>query len=156
MQAPTKAAINPFTWLFLAIVLRAVNQVLMKFAALEWAAMESAAMESAAMESAAMGSAAMGSAILEWTSSLAFWAAVGLGMGIVLVLVARAYAWQKALEGLPLAVAYPFFALTLITLMASGYLIFGEPISAQNLAGAGLICIGIWVIAGSHQRESRR
>jgi multidrug transporter EmrE-like cation transporter len=136
MGAQTNAAINPFTWLFLAIVLRAVNQILMKLAALEWTAMESAA--------------------LKWTSSLAFWTTVGLGMGIVSVLVARAYAWQKALEALPLAVAYPFFALTLITLMTSGYLIFGEPITPQNLAGAGLVCIGIWVIAGSHRRDSRR
>ena len=136
MRVPTGTAITPFTWLFLAILLRAVNQILMKLAALEWAATESAAME--------------------WTGSMTFWTTVGLGAGIVSVLVARAYAWQKALAALPLAVAYPFFALTLITLVASGYLIFGEPITGQNLAGAGLICIGIWVIAGSYRRESRR
>ncbi len=136
MPGPTSTAITPFTWLFLAILLRAVNQILMKFAAMEWAAMEWAAREWTA---------------LERLGEVQIWTTAGLGIGIVLVLLTRAYAWQKALADLPLAVAYPFFALTLITLMGSGYLIFGEPITRQNLAGTGLICIGIYVIAGSYK-----
>ena len=131
MSDSASRSITPFTWLFFAIVLRAINQVLMKLAAMEWAALEPAGADRAD-----------GSVV---------YASLGLGVAIIFVLLARAIAWQKALAELPLTVAYPFFALTLLTLMGSGNLIFDETITLPNLLGAALICIGIYVIASSYE-----
>lgn len=122
MHAPTRSQLTPYTWLFIAILLRALNQVLMKFLALDW------------------GNPNQQLAVALMTG------------GIVLVLLARAYSWQKALVQLPLSVAYPFFALTLVTLMASGHFIFSEQISQMNLLGTCLIVAGISLIASGHGR----
>lgn len=146
MSDPASRAITPFTWLFFAIVLRAINQVLMKLAAMEWAAMEWAALDWAALEPLDV----------ERADGSVLYASLGLGVAIIFVLVARAYAWQKALAELPLTVAYPFFALTILTLMGSGHLIFDEAITRPNLLGAVLICIGIYVIASSYETGDDR
>lgn len=122
MQPHTGKQLTPYTWLFIAILLRAINQVLMKLLALDW------------------GNPGQELAVALMTGA------------IVLVLLARAYSWQKALVHLPLSVAYPFFALTLITLMASGHCIFSEQISQMNLLGSCLIVAGISVIASGHGR----
>ena len=114
-------ALDPFKWLFLAVLLRACNQVLMKFLAV-------------GLDRAAM------------TLS-----DVAIICSILLILVARAVCWQRALSRLPLSTAYPFFGLTLITLMLSGDLLFDEEITLGNWFGVLLIIIGVFFISSSYK-----
>lgn len=126
MRSQPPSALTPFGWLLLAVLLRAVNQVLIKFFALDW-----------------------GNTFID-LGTLAMLGSIGL------ILIARSFCWQRALSELPLSVAYPFFALTLITLMGSGYFIFGEHITIINLAGVSMISAGIFIIATCYETETEQ
>ena len=103
-------------WLLSAILLRAINQSLMKQTALE--------LNGSTLDLLAL-----------------------LSISIIFILLARAYCWQRTLEHYPLSFAYPFSGLTLVTLLAIGYFVYGESISIQNIIGVCLILAGIYVIS---------
>lgn len=110
-----RAGILPyaFEWLFLAVLLRAINQLLMKFLSLEWA----------------IGYLTISGGLIV--------------IAIFIVLISRAYCWQKALAEIPLSTAYPFYAITFISLLGAGYFLFNENVSLFNLMGTLLIIIGL-------------
>jgi len=56
--------------------------------------------------------------------------------------------FTRALKDINLSIAYPIFSGTSIFLMVIlSYFIFGEKISAMNIAGAGVIVLGIALIS---------
>ncbi len=112
-------------WLWLAVLLRMLNQVLMKHASQFIGGTEVSAM-------------------------IAF-----LSFLIVGLLLMRAYCWQRALERHALSFAYPFTGLTLIGLLLTGYFFFDESISITNIVGVCFILLGIFVISSekSMRRE---
>lgn len=67
-----------------------------------------------------------------------------------ILFVAQAAAWLAVLRRLSLSHAYPFTSMTVITLLVSGAIFFGESISLGNLFGAVLIMAGVVVIAGGN------
>ena len=117
----TNLPFHALKWLLFAVLLRAVNQVLMKLIAVNW----------------------------DWTPVT--FSDGAIFCCVLLILAARALSWQRAISYIPLSIAYPFFAVTLITLMVSGHLIFDEQITFGNWSGMVLIAIGILIIAKSSQ-----
>ncbi len=56
--------------------------------------------------------------------------------------------FTRALRNINLSIAYPIFSGTSIFLMVTlSYFIFGEKISTMNIAGAGIIILGIALIS---------
>ena len=70
-----------------------------------------------------------------------------------LLFMAQAVLWLAVLRKLPLSRAYPFTSLTVITMLASGALFFGESITLGNIVGAVVIMTGVIVIAGDHSKK---
>jgi drug/metabolite transporter (DMT)-like permease len=62
---------------------------------------------------------------------------------------ASTLAWIVALRSIPLSQAYLFMALGFVIVPIAAHFVFGEPLSAQFLFGAALICAGIWIAAAS-------
>lgn len=65
----------------------------------------------------------------------------------------QAVIWLMVLKRLPLSVAYPFTSLTVITLLISGALFFGETITIGNVLGTMLIMSGVAVIVGGQNHD---
>lgn len=55
--------------------------------------------------------------------------------------------WMTVLSQLDISKAFPLSAISYVFVMAVAWLAFGEPVSVLQLAGSGLILIGIWCIA---------
>lgn len=55
--------------------------------------------------------------------------------------------WMLAMTKFEISYAYPFVSLNYILVLAAGFLLFNEPISATKLAGGALIILGIIIIA---------
>lgn len=69
----------------------------------------------------------------------------------LLVIFLWAMAWQKALENYSLSFAYPFTAFVPAFSLITGKIFFGESIAMQNVAGTGIILIGIILLVSSNQ-----
>ncbi len=67
----------------------------------------------------------------------------------------QAVVWILILKRLPLSVAYPFTSLTIISLLVSGILFFGESLTMGNVLGAIIIMSGIVVISGEKGMHDR-
>ena len=73
----------------------------------------------------------------------------------ILILVLRAYFWQKALVYYPLSLAYPFTGLTFLSLLLIGYFLFDEPVTAFNVVGVVVIMSGVLVTVSGMNREKQ-
>lgn len=63
-----------------------------------------------------------------------------LGLGCY---AGSAILYIAALREIPMSVALPSTALSYAVIAALGYLVWGEPVSAQRIAALGLICTGV-------------
>jgi len=64
--------------------------------------------------------------------------------------VMQAVVWLVVLRCLPLSQAYPFTSLTVVTLLASGVIFFGESVTLGHIFGTILIMTGVAVIASGN------
>lgn len=103
-------------WLLAAVLSRAMTQLMMKYIAEE-----------------------------SLSSKLTLPMTVFAAVFFVLLLI-RMISWQRVLTQLPLSTAYPFFGLTIISIMGLGHYVFGEAINAQMILGAIAILAGISLI----------
>ena len=103
-------------WLLAAVLSRAVTQLMMKFIAEE-----------------------------SLTCKLTLPMTVFVAVFCVLALI-RVMSWQRVLTQLPLSTAYPFFGLTIISIMGLGHYVFEEAINAQMILGAIASFAGISLI----------
>ncbi len=72
---------------------------------------------------------------------------------VCVVFIGQVGTWTAVLSRLPLTTAYPFGSLSLITLLASAVILFGEKITSGNIIGTAIIILGAYVIA---QKDKRR
>ena len=79
------------------------------------------------------------------------WTIAVLGVEIALFFV-----WMRVLTGLDLSKAYPLSAISYILIVATGWLVFGESITRQQLIGSGLILAGVWVISTAGDATARK
>jgi multidrug transporter EmrE-like cation transporter len=57
--------------------------------------------------------------------------------------------WIMALSRVPVSVAYPMLSIGYIVNAAAAWMLFGESLTAQKLAGIGFIIVGVWLVARS-------
>jgi multidrug transporter EmrE-like cation transporter len=57
--------------------------------------------------------------------------------------------WLTALSRVDVSQAYPFVGLGFVLTAILGYLFFGEPLSAQKIAGIMVVIGGVWLVAQS-------
>lgn len=110
--------------LIITILLRALNPILFKQAALS-------------MDSF--------SAVNVLTNTL-YW----LGFGILFI---RSVTWQLVLRGFDLSTAYPFMSISLIIMLIAGYLIYNETITWTNGVGASIMIVGLIFISKRQRTE---
>ncbi|MDR7147596.1 EamA family transporter [Rhizobium sp. BE258] len=55
--------------------------------------------------------------------------------------------WMTVLSELDVSKAFPLSAISYVFIMSIAWFVFGEPLPLLQLAGSGLILIGIWCIA---------
>ncbi len=58
-------------------------------------------------------------------------------------------AWLLALSRVPVSVAYPMLSLGYVLTVLAAWWWFGEAVTAQRLAGVGLIVLGVLLVARS-------
>ena len=63
------------------------------------------------------------------------------------LLVTRAWLWQRVLKDVALPVAYSFTALTPVLILVVSWVLVGERLSLANLSGGVLIGIGIIAVS---------
>lgn len=80
--------------------------------------------------------------------SLGFFVCYG---AILCILVIYAFAWQQILKHMQLTVAYAFKSMTVVWGIVWGVLIFHETINIKQIIGAGLIILGIGLLAGEEK-----
>jgi multidrug transporter EmrE-like cation transporter len=68
----------------------------------------------------------------------------GLGCYVVSVAV-----WIMALSRVEVSIAYPMLSIGYVLNAVAAYFLFGEAVSAQRLAGIGIIILGVYVVARS-------
>lgn len=56
--------------------------------------------------------------------------------------------WVALLRQIPLHIAYPFIALAFLFVPVLGYWFLDEPLRWQNLMGACIIAVGVWISVG--------
>lgn len=66
--------------------------------------------------------------------------------GIVATFLAGV-SWMLAMTKFEISYAYPFISLNYLLVLAAGFLLFNETLSAAKLAGSALVIVGIIVIA---------
>ena len=59
-----------------------------------------------------------------------------------------ALVWLFVLARVDVSVAYAFVALGFLLTMALGFLLLGEPLTLQKVAGTLLVVLGVWLVAG--------
>ena len=69
------------------------------------------------------------------------------------VLVVYAFFWQQILKKMSLTVAMANKSVTVIWGIVYGWLFFQEKISFNNLLGAVIIMIGIWIVVSADKEE---
>ncbi|MDW5317109.1 EamA family transporter [Rhizobium sp. PL01] len=57
------------------------------------------------------------------------------------------FLWMRILSELNLSKAFPLSAISYVLVIASGWLVFGEPVVALQVIGSILILAGVWLIA---------
>lgn len=55
--------------------------------------------------------------------------------------------WMLAMTKFEISYAYPFVSLNYVLILAAGFLLFQESISATKLAGSALVILGIIILA---------
>lgn len=80
---------------------------------------------------------------------------IALYGGMLVILFIYAIGWQQILKRLPLSLAFANKAVTVVWGMVWGFLIFGESITALNLAGAALVIAGVILYARADAEEER-
>ena len=68
----------------------------------------------------------------------------GLGCYVVSVVI-----WIMALSRVEVSIAYPMLSIGYVVNAVAAYFLFGEAVSAQRLAGIGIIILGVYVVARS-------
>jgi multidrug transporter EmrE-like cation transporter len=68
----------------------------------------------------------------------------GLACYVVSVVV-----WIMALSRVPVSVAYPMLSIGYVVNAFAAWMLFGESITAQKLAGIGFIVVGVFLVARS-------
>jgi multidrug transporter EmrE-like cation transporter len=68
----------------------------------------------------------------------------GLGCYVVSVVV-----WILGLSRVPVSVAYPMLSVGYILNALAAWMLFGESLTAQKLAGIGFIVVGVFLVARS-------
>lgn len=68
----------------------------------------------------------------------------GLACYVVSVVV-----WILALSRVPVSIAYPMLSVGYIVNALAAWMLFGESLTAQKLAGIGFIVVGVWLVARS-------
>jgi len=68
----------------------------------------------------------------------------GLACYVVSVVV-----WIMALSRVPVSIAYPMLSVGYIVNAVAAWLLFGESLTAQKLAGIGFIVVGVFLVARS-------
>lgn len=66
------------------------------------------------------------------------WVLSGIAGGLL-----SGFLWMAAMTRLPLNVAYPFLSLSLVLVLIGSSVLFGEPLTARRIAGAGLVLAGL-------------
>lgn len=66
--------------------------------------------------------------------------------GEILALGMYAVLWQQIIKRIDISIAYANRAIAVFWSMLWAWLIFHEEITLQNIAGIGLIILGIWVV----------
>ena len=66
--------------------------------------------------------------------------------GVLLILFLYAILWQQVLKRIPLTIAYCNKSVTIIWGMIVGALIFGESITVQNIIGACIVFVGVYLM----------
>jgi drug/metabolite transporter (DMT)-like permease len=79
----------------------------------------------------------------------AFW--VWMGAALPLEVLAEVL-YVLAIRDSPLSLTLPYLAFTPVLVTISGYLLLGETVSAQGLAGIGLVVVGAYVLNLEHAR----
>lgn len=105
-------------FLILTILLRAVNPILFKEAALT-------------METFNVANVLL---------NTLYWLSFGL-------LMVRSVTWQLALRGFDLSTAYPFMSVSLIIMLIAGYLVYNETIAWTHVIGALIMILGLVFIS---------
>jgi len=57
--------------------------------------------------------------------------------------------WILALSRVEVSIAYPMLSIGYVVNAVAAYFLFGEAVSAQRLAGIGIIVLGVYVVARS-------
>lgn len=70
-------------------------------------------------------------------------------IGGLVVFAASVLVWLAVLSKVDVSQAYPAIALGIAVTAVGGHLLFGEHLSAQRIAGIGLIALGVFVVARS-------
>ena len=68
----------------------------------------------------------------------------GLACYVVSVVV-----WIMALSRVPVSIAYPMLSIGYIVNAFAAWMLFGESLTAQKLAGIGFIVVGVFLVARS-------
>jgi undecaprenyl phosphate-alpha-L-ara4N flippase subunit ArnE len=63
----------------------------------------------------------------------------------LVVYAAATVFWVLLLRQMPLSVAYPFVALAFLIVPLLSHWLLGEALHWQNLVGAGVIVVGVWI-----------
>jgi multidrug transporter EmrE-like cation transporter len=80
------------------------------------------------------------SAVMHVLGAVPLW--VGLGCYGISVIV-----WLGALSRVPVSIAYPMLSIGYVVNAFAAAILFGEVLSAGKLAGIGLICAGVIMLA---------
>jgi multidrug transporter EmrE-like cation transporter len=57
--------------------------------------------------------------------------------------------WLIALSRVELGYAYPFLSLSYVLVMLTSWIVFKEQMSLLRLVGVGVICFGVYAVAGA-------
>jgi multidrug transporter EmrE-like cation transporter len=61
--------------------------------------------------------------------------------------------WMTILSRTKLAEAFPLSAVSYVLVIASGWTLFNEPVTALEAVGGGLILAGVWMIASGAKAQ---
>ena len=70
-------------------------------------------------------------------------------LAAIAVEIACFFIWMNVLAELDLSRAFPLSGISYVLIIATGWLVFGEPVVGLQVIGSGLILTGVWLIAGA-------
>lgn len=71
--------------------------------------------------------------------------------GVLLILFLYAICWQQILKTIPLTVAYCNKSVSIVWGMILGAIFFGETISLQNIIGAFIVFVGVYLMVSADE-----